>query len=394
MMQRIFPIQNSATWLWVLGISIGILADLRMAEMAFAQENPSINVPRSQVKPLKVGVVGLVHTHVHWILGRKPAGDIEIVGIVEPNRELAKRYSQQHGYSMDIVFDSLEEMVAATKPEAVTAFNTIQGHLEVVQFCAPRGIHVMVEKPMAVSLEHAKQMKALATQHNIQLLTNYETSWYPSTHEAYQMVHQKGKIPSIQKMNFYTGHPGPIEIGCNPEFVAWLTDPKLNGGGALTDFGCYGANLATWFLRGAAPHSVTCVTAQNKPQLYPQVEDDATLILNYVQTQVVIQASWNWAHNRKEMEVYGPRQFVRCQNDRDMIIMLNEREGAVKVQASQPTDRPRDPFEMLQRVVRNDWQLEKYDVSSMENNFRVMQILEAAKKSALEKRTVLWSEVE
>ncbi len=86
---------------------------------------------------LRVGVIGLVHTHVHWILGREEQGDIEIVGIVEPNRKLAKEYSERHGYSMDIVFDTMEEMIAETKPEAVTAFNTIYGHLEVVEFCAP-----------------------------------------------------------------------------------------------------------------------------------------------------------------------------------------------------------------------------------------------------------------
>ena len=38
------------------------------------------------------------------------------------------------------------------------------------------------------------------------------------------------------------------------------TDPKQNGGGALIDFGCYGANLATWLMRRALPNSVTAVT--------------------------------------------------------------------------------------------------------------------------------------
>ena len=68
-----------------------------------------------------------------------------------PNRALAQQYSVQHGYSMDIVFDDLESMLKATTPEAVTAFGTIYDHLSVVEACAPKGIHVMVEKPLAVS---------------------------------------------------------------------------------------------------------------------------------------------------------------------------------------------------------------------------------------------------
>jgi predicted dehydrogenase len=71
----------------------------------------------------------------------------------------------------------LAEVLAKAKPEAVTAFGSISAHLAVVQACAPKGIHVMVEKPLAVNLDHARQMAALARQHHIHLLTNYETTW-------------------------------------------------------------------------------------------------------------------------------------------------------------------------------------------------------------------------
>src|SRR5436190_8285638 len=94
----------------------------------------------SSKRPLRVGIVGLVHAHVHWILGREKKGDIEIVGIAEPNRQLAETYSKQHGYSMDIVYASMEEMISKTKPDAVLAFNTIFDHLKVVEYCAPKGI--------------------------------------------------------------------------------------------------------------------------------------------------------------------------------------------------------------------------------------------------------------
>jgi predicted dehydrogenase len=210
----------------------------------------------AQTTPLKVGVIGLTHTHVHWILGRENIGDIEIVGIVESNPELAQRYADQHGYSMNIVFNTMAEMIAAKKPEAVTAFGTIYEHLEVVEFCAPKGIHVMVEKPLAVSMEHANKMAALAKKHNIHLLTNYETTWYPSNHKLKELLDQ-GKIVDMRKVIVNDGHKGPKKIGVNSEFLDWLTDPVQNGGGAITDFGCYGANLMTWLQEGKRPISVT-----------------------------------------------------------------------------------------------------------------------------------------
>lgn len=344
-------------------------------------------------KPLRIGVVGLVHTHVHWILGREKLGDIEIVGIVEPNRELAQRYADQHGYSMDIVFDSLDEMVKGVRPEAVTAFNSIYDHLDTVKYCAPLGIHVMVEKPLAVSWEHAQEMIALAKKHKIHLLTNYETSWYGSNYKAYDVVHTEGKIGNIRRMVFHTGHFGPIEIGCNPEFLEWLTDPVLNGGGALTDFGCYGANLATWFMKGQEPESVTCITQQLKPHLYPKVDDDATIILDYPENQVIIQASWNWPHHVKDMEIYGTTGYVICKNASAMEIMTGRKQESSALEAEPLPQGFHDPFALLQKVVQENHQLPAYDVSSLENNERVMQILETAKRSAETHKTIIWKDM-
>ena len=344
-------------------------------------------------EPLRVGVIGLVHTHVHWILGREDHGDIEIVGIVEPNRDLAKRYSEQHGYSMDLVYDSIEEMVEATKPEAVTAFNTIYDHLQVVEYCAPRGIDVMVEKPLAVSLDHAEKMVALSEQYGIKLLTNYETSWYGSTQKAYDLLHTSKKIGDIRRMVFHTGHPGPIEIGINEEFLVWLRDPKLNGGGALTDFGCYGANIATWLMKGQTPISVSCITQQIKPEMYPYVDDEATIILTYSKTQAIIQASWNWSHNRKDMEIYGTTGYVVCENGEDMVLQENEDEGAIGLKAESLLKGIHDPFAYLTKVIKEDYPIEPYSLSSLENNLIVMQILEAAKISAQTGKVVVWDEL-
>jgi predicted dehydrogenase len=346
------------------------------------------------VEPLRVGVVGLVHAHVHWILGREKRGDIEIVGIVEPNRELALQFSQQHGFSMDLVFDTLEAMVTATRPEAVTAFNTIYDHLETVSYCAPLGIHVMVEKPLAVSYEHARKMAALAKEHNIQLLTNYETSWYGSNYLAYERIHKDSLLGPIRKIVFHTGHPGPVEIGCKPEFLDWLTDPEQNGGGALTDFGCYGANLATWLLKGATPLTVTGITQQVKPHLYPKVEDEATIILTYPKTQVIIQASWNWPHNVKDMEVYGTEGYLMCKNSKDVIVFRDQNQEIEKVEAAPLAMGMDDPFAILHKVVKTGLKLPAFSPSSLENNLIVMQILDAARHSAERGQTVRWNEIE
>ncbi|MGB5459376.1 MAG: Gfo/Idh/MocA family oxidoreductase [Eudoraea sp.] len=373
-----------------MAYSLLIAQNINVKDLTINQVSESAK--GAPTKSLKVGVIGLVHTHVHWILGREKRGDIEIVGIVEPNKDLASQYARQHGYSMDIVYDTMEEMIDHARPEAVTAFNTIYGHLEVVEYCAPKGIHVMVEKPLAVNWEHARKMIELAKKHKIHLLTNYETSWYASNYAAYDSIFNSGKIGDIRKIVFRTGHQGPIEIGCNPEFLEWLTDPVLNGGGALTDFGCYGANLTTWLMHGANPISVSCIVQQIKPHMYPKVEDEATIVLTYPNSQVIIQASWNWPYNIKDMKIYGNEGYIFCINSFDMEVLEKGNKESVEIKAAPLPKRVNDPFALFQQVIQEDFSLPPFSPSSIENNILVMQILEAAKISAKTGSTVLWDD--
>ncbi len=288
---------------------------------------------------------------------------------------------------MDLVYETVDEMLAAARPEAVTVFTTIFDHLAVTEAAARRGVHVMVEKPLAVSLEHARQMKEVADSAGIQLLTNYETTWYPSVHRTYAMV-RDGDIGPIRKVVVHDGHQGPIEIGVNEEFWEWLIDPTKSGGGAITDFGCYGANLITWLMRGERPISVTAVTQTIKPELYPDVDDDATIIVTYPEAQGVIQASWNWPFSRKDMEVYGKTGYVFADNATDMRVRLKEAAPARKVTArALPTDLD-DPFAYLASVVRGRVD-PAGDLSSLEVNMVVMEVLDAAVRSAREGRTIV-----
>ncbi|GAC1372762.1 MAG: Gfo/Idh/MocA family oxidoreductase [Hymenobacter sp.] len=333
-----------------------------------------------------MGIAGLTHTHVHGLLGRAKRGDVVIVGIAEPNRALAQRYAQQYGLPMSLVYPTLAEMLAKAKPEAVTAFGSIYEHLAVVQACAPRGIHVMVEKPLAVSLDHARQMAALARQYRIHLLTNYETTWYGSNLRAYQLVNEDKAFGDIRKMVAHDGHQGPKEIGVNPEFLAWLTDPVQNGGGALIDFGCYGADLMTWLMRGARPLSVTASALHLKPDVYPRVEDDVTILLTYPKAQGIIQASWNWPYARKDLEVYGQTGAVFALDRNHLRVRSSEAQAAQDLTVDAPKAPYDDPFAYLAAVVRGT--APEDVLSSLPTNLVVVEILQAAKESAQAGKTV------
>ena len=338
-----------------------------------------------QKKPLELGIVGLSHGHAHWVFQSVGRGDFNIVGIVEPDAQVVAKYARQYRFDAELVFPSIEQMIEKKHPQAVAAFGNIYDHLKIVEECAPRGIHVMVEKPLAASLSHAKKMEALARKHQIQLLTNYETTWYPTNHKAYALAKEQAAIGGIHKIIVRDGHKGPKNIGVEPEFLRWLTDPTLNGGGAVMDFGCYGANLLTWFMEGKKPLKVMAVLQQLQPENNPNVDDEANIILTYEGAVGIIHASWNWPIGRKDMEVYGKKGAVFADNRHKLRVRNAEgydgftEESMTLPERAAPYD---DPFAYFAAVLNHEIQVPPYDLSSLENNMLVMEILDAAIRSA------------
>jgi predicted dehydrogenase len=340
--------------------------------------------------PLKVAVIGLSHTHVHWIFNSEKRGEIQLVGIVEPNKTLAQRYADQYSFDSERIYQSNEELIQNVEVQAVTAFGSIYDHLSVVEFFAPKGIHVMVEKPLAVDLKDARKMEALAEKNGIQLLTNYETTWYPTNHWTRKLL-KDDSIGSIRKIIVNDGHRGPKKIGVDPEFLEWLTDPAKNGAGALMDFGCYGANLVTWLTTGIKPESVTAITHQLQKENNPKVEDEAIIILKYADFVALLQPSWNWPIGRKDMEIHGERGVIFSDNKNQLRIRMARGYDGYDEYSARLDDRSApldDPFAYLAGVIKGTIQPAPYDLSSLENNMIVMEILDAALQSVKEGRTI------
>ncbi|WP_165070642.1 Gfo/Idh/MocA family protein [Paludisphaera rhizosphaerae] len=336
--------------------------------------------------PLRLGMAGLVHGHASGFLSRyRDSNEVELVGVSEPDREVAARYVQRLKLDPDKVHPSLEAMLDRAKPEGVVVFTNTFDHPAAVEACARRKIPVMMEKPLAVSVDHARAIERSAAEHGVPVLVNYETTWHSSNHAAYALAKTAGALGEIRKVVVHDGHRGPKEIGVQPEFLAWLTDPEKNGAGALFDFGCYGANLMTWLMDDARPTSVSAVTQRFKPDVYPRVDDEATVILEYPAAVAVLQASWNWPFDRKDMEVYGRTgQVLTVGREEVRVRLAGKPEETRKAPAlAAPED---DFLRYFAAVVRGE--IKPTGLSALRNNLIVVEILDAARRSAAEGRTI------
>ena len=338
-------------------------------------------------QPLRVAIVGLEHGHVAGFLKQLPdQHDVQLVGIVDADPALCRRYAEQFHLQSSLFYTGLDAMITARHPQALLVYTSISKHREVIEAAAQRGLGVMVEKPLTMSLEDALAIRRAAREHHIQVMVNYETTWYASNRGAYDEV-AKGSLGDLRRIVVHDGHEGPKEIGVPPEFLEWLVDPEQNGDGALYDFGCYGADLATWLLQGQSPLSVTAVTQTDKPEIYPRVADEATVIVRYPKTEVVLMASWNWPFSRKDMEVYGATGYAITVGP-DRLRLRTKGQDRESETTPPPLTQPNDgSLHYLAAVLNGNLQPDG-DLTSLDTNVVVMQILDAARQSAREGRTI------
>jgi predicted dehydrogenase len=234
-------------------------------------------------------------------------------------------------------------------------------------------------------MDHARRIREAAQRGRIHVIVNYETTWYASHAAMWTLVKQKAAAGEIRKMVAMDGHAGPKEIGVGPEFLDWLTDPERNGAGALFDFGCYGANLMTWLMDNERPLAVTAITQRIKPHIYPRVDDEATILVEYPRAQGIIQASWNWPFNRKDLEVYGEHGYAVATGGTSLRVRLRDQEERRHPTEALP-DAERDELAYFAAVVRGT--LAPSGLSSLDNNIIVTEILDAARESARTGQTI------
>jgi len=346
----------------------------------------------SAAQPLRLAIAGLAHGHVSAFLNpalRRQA--VQLVGVFDPDPALGTKYSQrqQNGFPSSLLFTDLAKMLDTVKPEAVATFTSTYDHAAIVEACAQRHIPVMMEKPLAVDMKQARAIEQAAARGAIPVIVNYETTWYRSHAEIWKLMKDQKAGGEIRRMVAMDGHQGPKEINVQPEFFAWLTDPLKNGAGALFDFGCYGANLMTWLMDNQRPLKVTALAQTEKPAIYPHVDDEATILVEYPKAQGIIQASWNWPFNRKDLEVYAERAYAIATGGNTLKVRLpNQTSEETRTLPELPPDE-RDSISYLTAVARG--RIKPSGLSSLENNVIVVEILDAARESVRTGKTVVLS---
>ncbi len=330
----------------------------------------------------RLAVIGLDHDHV-WSLLKDIANEpsAELVAIAETDPALVSRAQKTVLASVKFYGDYVA-MLDEAKPEAVIVATSNDRHLEILRQCAKRHIHYSVEKPMATNAADAREMERLANEAKIKLMVNYWNAWVAPTHDLFHRV-RAGDVGPIRRIVVQYGHQGPKEIGVSQQFANWLYDPEKNGGGAIMDFGCYGAEWSVW-LKGR-PSRVYATTRKLKTEQNNKVDDDATIVLDYPDATVVIEASWDWPYSKDVAEVFGPKGSLLARHSTLLRRSSEARGPNVPPDGESVTLEPlpketSNPISYFVDCIRNNKPIE--DPVSARLNVQVMEILDAARESA------------
>jgi len=240
---------------------------------------------------LRVAVLGMAHDHL-WsnLKDLQDRNDAQLVAGADANPTLRQRFTERTGIST--TYEHYEDLLDRETPDAVFAFGATAHHAPAVEACAQRGIHVMLEKPMAATLAEADRILVAARRAGIRLMINWPTAWNAPLRTAYRLT-QENAIGSIWQITWRGGHSGPDELGCSEEFCAFLFDKELNGAGAFNDYGGYGASLCVLFM-GASPNSVVGMAGRLVKTHLP-VDDNGLIIMRYPHAFCRLEMTWTEA---------------------------------------------------------------------------------------------------
>ena len=329
-----------------------------------------------------IAVVGLVHSHVWGHLGKMVAGKpARLVGVAETIPDLVAE-AKKRGVSADLIQTDWKRMIDEKKPQIVWAFVENNRHLEIVQYCAPRRVHVIFEKPLASTYKEAVQIRDLAKKHGIQVMANYQMAWWPANYVA-KSVADSGELGKVWRVRGIVGHGGPGgPTGLNKYFFDWLTDPVRNGAGALVDFGCYNALWSLWYM--GRPESVFAQTNQLRPSEFPKVEDNSTMVLSYKNGVALLEGSWDLPRSFQEVEVFGLQGSVYM--TRTGVEVRKGRGQADQLKIDPLPEGHDEPIAAMIRQIETGQ--EASPLTGLDLNIGVVEILDAAKESIRTGRAV------
>ncbi|MBE7024593.1 MAG: Gfo/Idh/MocA family oxidoreductase [Ruminococcaceae bacterium] len=344
------------------------------------------------MKEIRVGIIGtgnLANTHAtHY----NNVPGVQIAACCDLNRQRAEEFAKVH--NVEKVYDTYEELVKDPTLDAVSVVTWNNSHCKISIAALEAGLHVLCEKPMAISAEEGKRMQAVADKKGKLLMIGFVRRFGLNTEIA------KSYIDNGMLGNIYYAKTRCIRRVGNP--LGWFADKSRSGGGPLIDLGVHMIDLARYLMGKPKAVSAYGITnnaigpQSNVKHLYrylskdplkvSDVEDFASAIVRFDNGAALqVEVSFN-AHIGKDeisLELLGDRGGLTVEPEMHLHTVQND----IVTNIDPVYTVPKDAFaaffakeiEHFVACVRGD---ETVCRNPAEDGVELMKILDAIYKSA------------
>lgn len=353
-------------------------------------------------RKMRAVIIGFSHMHVNEVaLYISERDDMELCAVADvPSKAEAippLRYTPawnlenvRQNYCSN-VYDDYKAMLDEVKPELAFILTENGQKPEVVEACAERGVNVSIEKPIAVSLDEAKKIRASVEKHGIRAVVNWPVVWRGYVLKMKAALDAK-IVGEPQKLRYINGHTGPLGKGAKHRGVSdnaeemtdlqrgktWWHQQAL-GGGVWLDIACYGCFFSRWFLGKGAKSVVGMGANLNTP--FGDTDDNLAAVVRYDGKLSVIEGTWT---TPRAVIPSGP--MVICSDG--VIMCTGGAENAPDVKAfdiyGNEVEIP--AYELEEKYKNMPCHLmsgeEIHEMLTLDANMEVMAILDAAIRSA------------
>jgi UDP-N-acetylglucosamine 3-dehydrogenase len=233
---------------------------------------------RLKVAVIGIGSMGANHARVY-----ANRDDVDLVGVCDSKPEAVARLSHRHRVPG---FSSIEELLEKAKPDAVTVAVPTSLHRSVAETVLKAGVHLLLEKPIATTVDEGREIVALAREHGVQLMIGHIERYNPAVQELRSRL-QAGELGEVYR----------VEVDRVGPFPARIFDV-----GVTLDLAVHDLDIISSLL-GAQPTRLYC---QSQQLLHQNHEDAMIGLLDYPGgVLAVLNINWTSPVKRRQLRVYG-----------------------------------------------------------------------------------------
>ncbi|MFP4005855.1 MAG: Gfo/Idh/MocA family protein [Candidatus Hadarchaeia archaeon] len=272
----------------------------------------------SDDKKLGIGVIGggKISETVH-LPGYRENSKVDLKAICDVDEETAEEMANQFG--AESWYTDYEELLARNDIQGVSVCTPNSFHREHSVAAAESGKHVLLEKPMAPTLEECDEIIDACEENGVKLVMGFDRRFFPEYKRVKRLI-DEGVVGSISQIRFHGGHSGPYDTwGAKTD---WFNKKDEVGGGALLDLGTHYIDLLRWYVGEISSVKAVGGNLAGKSE----GEDNALVLLDFEEGPFgQVDASWTYSEWHEFGEIHGSKATLFLRESKDpLVVYANE----------------------------------------------------------------------